>query len=208
MALLLFGHRGAASEAPENTMVGFDHAYKQASVRCFEFDVRLTKDEQLAVIHDATIDRTTDGTGKVIDYTLGQLQRFNASKIPFIHAAIPSLGEVLDTYSETITQFQIEIKPEVPEIIRKVAKRVVDAIASYRIAEKSVVTSFDPYAIECVHTLDANQRCGLIAFDYTIDVLDTAGALGCYNVCIPITTANGKELVMPARKGVQIGEGP
>ncbi|PKL11511.1 MAG: glycerophosphodiester phosphodiesterase, partial [Spirochaetae bacterium HGW-Spirochaetae-8] len=75
---MLFGHRGAAGEAPENTLVGFAHAFQVAHVRCFEFDVHLTKDRQLAIIHDASIDRTTNGKGFVADYTLQELKKLDA----------------------------------------------------------------------------------------------------------------------------------
>ena len=207
MSLLLFGHRGAAGEAPENTLVGFIHAFEKASVRCFEFDVRLTKDEHLAVIHDPTIDRTTNGTGRVGDYSLVELQKFDAGSPDEYYPLrpyIPSLEEVLDGYAQSIMNFQIEIKPDSPEIIERVASLTIAAINRYAIAEKTVVTSFDPYALECVHKNSKNQRCGLISFDYTLDVLETAISLDCYNVCIPITTINGKELTEIAHgKGLQ-----
>ncbi len=207
MSLLLFGHRGAAGEAPENTLAGFAHAYEMALVRCFEFDVRLTKDEHLAVIHDQTIDRTTNGTGKVCDYTLSELQQYDASVLSAHYpkrAYIPSLEEVLNRYARSIINFQIEIKPDASEKIELVASQVISAIDRFDIADKTVVTSFDPYALECIHRHCKNQKCGLISFDYTLDVLETAISLDCYNACIPLTTVNGKELIEIAHgKGLQ-----
>ena len=60
--VILYGHRGARFEAPENTLTGFRHALRQG-ITAFEFDVHLSADDQLVVIHDATVDRTTNGTG-------------------------------------------------------------------------------------------------------------------------------------------------
>ena len=207
MGIMLFGHRGAAGEAPENTLVGFAHAFQVAHVRCFEFDVHLTKDKRLAVIHDGLIDRTTDGKGPVGQYTLEELKCFNAGsthKDQYKGAVIPSLEEVLDVYAYKITSFQLEIKTDTPEVLDIVAKMVVEAIKAYGIAEKTVVTSFDPYAIQRVLKISPSQKCGFIAMEYKQEDIETALRLGCFNTCIRITTPNGKELVAQARdKGLQ-----
>jgi len=207
MSMLLFGHRGAAGEAPENTLVGFAYAYQMAKVRCIEFDVHLTKDKQLAIIHDATIDRTTNGKGLVAGYTLQELKQLNAGVLhgsQFAGAIIPSLDEFLEIYAPKITSFQLEIKTDTHEVLDIVAKMVVKALKDYEIADKTVVTSFDPYAIEQVLKIRPSQKCGFIAMDYTQEHLDTAVKLGCFNTCIRITTPHGKELVAQAReRGLQ-----
>lgn len=207
MALMLFGHRGAAGEAPENTLVGFEHAYKVAKVRCFELDVHLTKDNKLAVIHDGVLDRTTDGKGPIGDYSLGELKRFNAGvlfKDRFAGSIIPSLNEVLAIYADSITSFQIEIKTDSREVLQVVSAMVADAIRRYRIQEKTVVTSFDRYALECILKATPSQKCGLIAMNYTTRDLENAISLGCFNTCIPLTALDGAGLVAAARaKGLQ-----
>lgn len=207
MALMLFGHRGAAGEAPENTLVGFEHAYKVAKVRCFELDVHLTKDKKLAVIHDGTLDRTTDGKGPVGSRTMEELRRFNAGVLfpgRFPGSTIPSLDEVLTIYADSVASFQIEIKTDSREVLELVSSMVVDAIRRYRIGEKTVVTSFDRYALECVLKAAPSQKCGLIAMNYTARDLENAIGLGCFNTCIPLTAPDGAELVAAARaKGLQ-----
>jgi len=204
MPLLLFGHRGAAGESPENTMVGFAHAFNNARVRCFELDVHLTKDGKLAVIHDPTIDRVTNGSGKIIDYTYEQLRQFEVKHPKGGVGTIPLLSDVLDTYALHIEHFQIEIKFDQPEILAEVASLVVAMIEHYGIAGKSVVTSFEPKALEYVRRCDGSQRCGLISFEYTAETLQRAIDLGCFNVCIPVKTINGKELTEIAHaKGLQ-----
>ncbi|MDG5470174.1 glycerophosphodiester phosphodiesterase [Jeotgalibacillus sp. ET6] len=72
----IYAHRGGADLAPESSMAAFKHA-AELGVNGFEIDVRLTKDEQLVVFHDRFIDRTTDGAGRVADYTLDELKDFD-----------------------------------------------------------------------------------------------------------------------------------
>jgi glycerophosphoryl diester phosphodiesterase len=87
----IVGHRGAAAEEPENTLRGFQRGL-DAGVAGMELDVQLTKDGRLAVIHDQTVDRTTNGRGWVRDFTLGELQKLDAGT----GERIPELAEVAD----------------------------------------------------------------------------------------------------------------
>jgi glycerophosphoryl diester phosphodiesterase len=73
---IVLAHRGGAEIAPEHTMVAFEKSY-ELGVDAFEIDIRLTKDEEIVVFHDETIDRTSDGYGAVKDYTLDELKQFN-----------------------------------------------------------------------------------------------------------------------------------
>ena len=74
-----FAHRGFSGNYPENTMLAFKKA-AEAGCDGIELDVQLTKDDVLVVIHDGTIDRVTDGTGRVVEYTYEELKKFNAAK--------------------------------------------------------------------------------------------------------------------------------
>ena len=75
-----FAHRGFSGKYPENTMLAFQKAY-EAGADGIELDVQLTKDGQVVVIHDEKVDRTTNGTGLVRDYTLEELRKLDASYI-------------------------------------------------------------------------------------------------------------------------------
>ena len=70
-------HRGASSYAPENTFASYDKALAM-SVNHVELDVQLTRDDHIVVIHDDTVDRTTDGQGRVADFTLDELRTLDA----------------------------------------------------------------------------------------------------------------------------------
>jgi glycerophosphoryl diester phosphodiesterase len=87
----IIAHRGASVYAPENTLAAFELAL-ELGADGIELDVMLSKDGKLVVIHDDTVDRTTDGTGRVKDLTLEELQSFNAGG----HEKIPGLDEVFD----------------------------------------------------------------------------------------------------------------
>jgi len=88
--VLIMGHRGAAAYEPENTLRSIRAALAMG-VAAVEVDVQLTRDGELAVIHDPTVDRTTNGKGRVRDFTLAELKKLDAGK----GEAIPSLAEVV-----------------------------------------------------------------------------------------------------------------
>ena len=87
----IIGHRGAAAEEPENTLRSFRRALDSGAA-AVELDVQLTKDGRLAVIHDATVDRTTNARGRVQDFTLAALQRLDAG----LGEHVPGLEEVVE----------------------------------------------------------------------------------------------------------------
>ena len=89
----IWAHRGARAEAPENTLPAFELAIEQQADGV-EFDVQFTADNELVVIHDETVARTTDGQGRVVAYSLAQLQRLDASagKPEFAGVKIPTIS--------------------------------------------------------------------------------------------------------------------
>ncbi len=98
------GHRGAAAYEPENTIRSIRTALAMG-VTAVEVDIQLTRDNELAVIHDGTVDRTTNGKGAVRDFTLAELQRLDAGK----GEAIPSLAEVVEEVADR-AHLIIEVK--------------------------------------------------------------------------------------------------
>lgn len=91
----VWAHRGASGYAPENTLEAFQKAIEQ-NADGIELDVQMTKDGELVVIHDETIDRVCEGSGWVKDFTYGKLCRFHFNKThpEYEHAQIPTLEEV------------------------------------------------------------------------------------------------------------------
>lgn len=129
----LFAHRGASGEAPENTLVAFRRAAETGIVYA-ELDVHTSRDGQVVVIHDETLERTTDGHGKVRDHTLAALQQLDAGcrfsldggqTFPFRAAGvrIPSLAEVFEALPHL--RFTVEIKqtdPPMEELVIAVVR--------------------------------------------------------------------------------------
>ena len=114
-------HRGASGYAPENTFAAFDLAF-QMKADYIEVDVHMSKDGELVVIHDATVDRTTDGTGYVRDLTLEELKSLDAGSwmgSQFAGEQIPTLEEVLDRYRG---KMGVLIELKTPHMIEKVAE--------------------------------------------------------------------------------------
>lgn len=122
MTMWAIAHRGASDEAPENTLVAFQRALEQGA-DALECDVHLSADGEVVVIHDDTVDRTTDGTGAVAGMTLEELHQLDAGswKGPqFAGQRIPTLQEIIELLGETIPLF-IEFKGSSPELPQKVA---------------------------------------------------------------------------------------
>lgn len=134
-------HRGASSYAPENTFAAYDKALAM-SVNHVEIDVHLTRDGHIAVIHDDTVDRTTNAQGRVADFTLDELRALDAGSW-FGHEyegeRIHSLGETLEHYKGRL-HFHIEIKQR--EISGDLARRTIDMVRGYGLTDSVTITSF------------------------------------------------------------------
>ena len=155
---LAIAHRGGAGLYPENTLHAFQNS-RDLGVDVIELDVRGTSDGAIVVLHDAMVDRTTDGTGQISEMTLGQAKRLNAGfrwtsdygkTFPFRNGkiAIPTLQEVFAALPEM--KFNIEPKQSSPSII----KPLCSIIRENRMTDKVVIGSFnqtilDEFRREC-----------------------------------------------------------
>lgn len=126
----MFGHRGAAGEAPENTLESFRLALEQGA-DIIETDVRGSREGEIVVIHDPTVDRTTEGSGAVADLELARLRKLDAGfrfsrdkgrSHPFRGSGvrIPTLAEVIDELPGV--PLNIEVKQESPSIVERVVE--------------------------------------------------------------------------------------
>jgi len=111
----VIAHRGFSEQRPENTFTSFDYALS-SGVNSIELDVRLTADQVLVVIHDDTVDRTTDGSGRVKDFTFNELKSLDAgswfkNEAGYKDQVIPSFEEILLRYHNK-AHIYIEIKSE------------------------------------------------------------------------------------------------
>lgn len=130
-------HRGAAAVEPENTLRGFRYALS-LGVHRVELDVHLSRDNQLIVMHDAMVNRTTNGSGALAEMTVNEIKQLDAGK----GERVPLLVEVIELFQEHWqnggeTRLQIELKGS------NTAAPVVEAIQQHNIADKVVLSSFD-----------------------------------------------------------------
>ena len=161
-------------------MPGFRYA-SSIGVPWVEYDVRLTADHQLAVIHDATVDRTTDGSGPVCEQTLAQLMALDA-RAEFADwpddCRIPTFAEVLDV-TAGFEMAEVEIKPDKPERLEVLIPKVLDEITAQRATDRVIVTSFNQTALRIVGDLAPELPRSFIGDWKDTDSVDTAVALGC-----------------------------
>ena len=151
---LNIAHRGGALEAPENTIHAFNHAV-QVGADAIEMDVWLTSDGHLVTIHDETVDRTTDGNGKVSEMTLEQTQTLDAawnwnpenlSEPPLRGQGIriPSLTEVFEQFPNT--PMIIELKTQDPNAIEQLG----NLIRKHSAADRVIAASFNQRTIRAM----------------------------------------------------------
>lgn len=150
-------HRGGAGIAPENTLAAFENAAK-IGAPWSELDVRASKRGALVVMHDCTLERTTNGSGRVCDFTLKELQSLDAGahfSRKFAGERIPSFSEVLKAARGRM-RLLVEIKEEGTE------EAVVSALRRHGMTDNCIVISFSPRALYRVRTLTRDIATGLI----------------------------------------------
>lgn len=142
-------HRGFSEKYPENTMEAFRAAI-EIGVDQIETDVRITKDGELVLIHDATVDRTTNGTGKVEEMTFSELRALDAGikkDARFAGAKIPTFIELMELVKDHPTMtLDIELK-EYPtegreELAYEVCNRILNIVEAYGYTDRIVINSF------------------------------------------------------------------
>lgn len=174
----VFAHRGASHYAPENTLPAFALAAAQGADG-IELDVHLSKDGELVVIHDETLDRTTDGTGLVRDHTLAQLQALCADNhMPgFADARIPTLREVLELIRPTPLLVNIELKTGVLWY-EGIEQKALDLVREMGMADRVIWSSFNHYSIEEVRRLAPEAETAYLYSDIICGVERYAAAHG------------------------------
>jgi glycerophosphoryl diester phosphodiesterase len=159
----VFGHRGASAHAPENTLAAFRLAHSQGA-EGIEFDVRLTADGQVAVIHDDDVGRTTDGAGRVSRLPLAALREFDAGAWcdpAFAGERIPTLDEVLELAGDDLI-LNIELKP-VPGGRTALAEGVAALVGRHARQAQVLLSSFDRSALSAAGRALPGCACGLLA---------------------------------------------
>ncbi len=176
--MLILGHRGEPRLAPENTIASFalirddlNHGVDGA-----ECDVQMTRDGELVVIHDEKVDRTTDGTGWVKDFTLVELRKLDAGirfPGPLHYEPIPTLREVFEVFDGTRATLNVELKnSDVP--YEGMEERLLELAGRYSL--NIIYSSFNLQSMGVIRKLDARARTGLLYAPWLIKAPDVVAA--------------------------------
>jgi glycerophosphoryl diester phosphodiesterase len=163
--VLVIGHRGFSAVAPENTLASFKKAM-EVGVDMIELDAHLSKDGQVVVIHDDTLNRTTNGNGKVISYTLNELKQLDAGSWFGSHYSgerIPTLKEVLKlTYGEVPLCIELKGGDLGPYTLKDLADRSLQEVEKAGMLSQVLFASFDLSAIERIREKNPSIPVALI----------------------------------------------
>lgn len=173
MTPLIIAHRGDSAHRPENTAAAFKSALDMGA-DLLELDVQLTKDGQVVVIHDGSVDRTTDGRGRVADMTLAEIRKLSAGYPErfgdrFVSEKVPTLIEAL-TQARGRAKVMIEIKKESisdSEEEDGIEARVVAAVREARMEANVLLISFDRRALRRLQKLAPEMRRGHLFYRAT-----------------------------------------
>jgi glycerophosphoryl diester phosphodiesterase len=171
---LIVAHRGASSYAPEHTLAAYELALAQGA-DLIEVDLHLSADDQPVAIHDATLDRTTDGTGPVRERTARELKRLDAGGWfgrEYRGQRILTLQEILERFRGR-TGFAVELKGG-SGAYPGIEERVVSFLQIYGVVERSLVLSFDLRSLAKVRAMDPSIQTGALIAQGTLDPRDVS----------------------------------
>jgi len=156
----MVSHRGARALAPENTLAGVSGAIDRGAV-FIEVDVQRSADGVLVVIHDNTVDRTTDGTGKVGELTYDEIGRLDAGShfsTEFAGEPIPTLDAILELVAAKQVTLVLEAKS--PELYPGIEQQIAEALQRFEVQDRVIVISFDHDWLERFHEAAPQVRLG------------------------------------------------
>lgn len=160
----IWAHRGCSQRYPENTMLAFEKAAELKGLTGIELDIQLTKDGEIVVIHDERVDRTTEGTGYVKDFTLSELKRLHIYADENPAQSIPTINEVLDLLQDRMKgglKLNIELKNSVNPY-EGMEEKIVELIGRYGLQENIVYSSFYALSLEKLREIEPQAEIGIL----------------------------------------------
>lgn len=166
----IFAHRGASGYAPENTLEAFRLA-KDMGADGIELDVHLSKDGEVVVIHDETLDRTSNGQGKIRDYTLAELKKFSVHNgmEKYKGVQIPTLKEVLDFVKDSSMKVNIELKTGI-YWYEGIEEKTMDIVKTMGMEDRVIYSSFNHYSIQKVLEQNSHAETAYLFSDVILNV--------------------------------------
>lgn len=197
----IFAHRGSSGTHPENTLAAFQAA-AQLPIAGVELDVHLTKDGEMVVIHDETIDRTTNGRGYVKDMTLAQLKKYDCGSwfsADWSGERIPALEEVFDVFAETDHILNIELKTDIFPY-DSLLTQVLKLAEKNGLTERILLSSFNHEDIQTA-CRETAVPSAILTFGVYVDAYDYARVIGTNRLHVNVPSAFRKMTTDALRKG-------
>lgn len=166
----IFAHRGASGYAPENTLEAFRLAMEQGADG-MELDVHLTKDGEVVVIHDETLDRTSNGHGNVRDYTLEELKKFSFHNHmeKYQGVQIPTLKEALNLVKNSRIKVNIELKTGI-YWYEGIEEKTMDIVKTMGMEDRVIYSSFNHYSIQKVLEQNSDAETAYLFSDVPLNM--------------------------------------
>ncbi|MFF2925924.1 glycerophosphodiester phosphodiesterase [Streptomyces celluloflavus] len=172
MSFLTIGHRGVMGVEPENTLRSFVCAEREG-LDVIELDLHLSKDGALVVMHDAEVDRTTDGSGPIVEHTLAELRELDAGR-----------GEPIPVFEEVLDAVGAPLQAEIKDVAA--ARALAEVMRSRDLTGRIEVISFHDEALAAIRALLPGVRTALVASRYGAEVVDRARAVGAHRLSLNI----------------------
>ncbi|HJS56568.1 MAG TPA: glycerophosphodiester phosphodiesterase family protein [Vicinamibacteria bacterium] len=210
MTPLIIAHRGDSAHRPENTLASFKSAL-DLGADLLELDVQLTKDGQVVVIHDGSVDRTTDGSGRVAELSFAELRKLSAGYPErfgdkYASERVPTLAEVL-TLARGRAKVMIEIKKEsvTDEEADGIEARTVAVVRDARMDEEVLLISFERRALRRCQRFAPEMRRGHLFHRATPDEVVAGAREVDTDLVMPEKGMLSEELTVAARKaGIKV----
>ncbi len=198
--MINYAHRGASGYFPENTMLAFQEGVKMGATG-LETDVQMTKDGVLILIHDETLNRTTNGKGFVKDYTYQEIAELDAGswyKRSFRGEKIPTLRELLEFVKDKNIILNLELKNTLIPY-HGMEELVLQLIKEYKVEKKIIISSFNHYSIVKVKKLNNKIKTAILYTEGLFHPERYAKYVGA-NAIHPYYLAINKEIVNEVKK--------
>lgn len=160
----IWAHRGCSQRYPENTITAFSKAIEIEGLTGIELDIQMTKDGEIVVIHDERVDRTTDGTGYIKDYSYTELRKLSIETRSGWKEKIPSMQEVLDLLQDRMAEgmlLNIELKnSNIP--YAGMEEKIMDLTARRNLQRQVVYSSFYTMSLNRIREIDVTTAIGVL----------------------------------------------
>lgn len=204
---IVVGHRGSSGDAPENTIASFSKAIDDCA-DMIEADIQMSRDGQIMVIHDKTLERTTNGSGLVKDFTLDELKKYDAGgwfDKRYEGERIPTLDELIELIKGK-AYLNIEIKSKENDHTTEIIDKVIEIVEKHDYTNATLFASFNYEYLKYIKTISSDYRCAAVK----IPQLDTTPSeisqeTGCEGFICSVGELNDEIVADSEQNGIIIG---